>query len=103
MAVCRDQRYRILSHLARKYLCIPATSVRSERLFSMAGNIITAERFCRDPENVNRLCFLRDNLLELKQRCLKLLRNIWYNYPTHYKLYCECKHSCLLIGSNKDG
>ena len=57
-----EKRYFVLSHLAKKYLCIPATSVPSECLFSTAENIITAKRSCLDPDNVNMLCFLHDNL-----------------------------------------
>ena len=39
-------RYPILSKLARKYLCIPATSVPTERAFSSASNIVNAKRSC---------------------------------------------------------
>ena len=31
----------IMSQLARKYLCVCATSTSSERLFSAAGNVVT--------------------------------------------------------------
>ena len=43
----------LLSTMARKYLCIPGTSVPSERAFSTAGNIVNAKRSCLLPENKN--------------------------------------------------
>ncbi|XP_067236702.1 E3 SUMO-protein ligase ZBED1-like [Chanodichthys erythropterus] len=51
-----------LSKLARKYLCIPATSSPSERLFSTAGNVVTCQRTCLKPTKVNMLVFLAKNL-----------------------------------------
>lgn len=54
--------FPILSRLARKYLCVPATSSPSERLFSASGNIVTCERACLKPEMVDMLVFLAKNL-----------------------------------------
>ena len=54
--------YSHLASLAKKYLCIPATSVASERLFSTSGNIVTDKRCCLKPERVNMLTFLAKNL-----------------------------------------
>lgn len=51
-----------LARLARKYLCIPATSSPSERLFSTSGNIVTCQRTCLKPAKVDRLVFLAKNL-----------------------------------------
>jgi hypothetical protein len=42
----------------RKFLCIPATSVPSEQLFSKAGERISARRNRLDGKNVNMLLFL---------------------------------------------
>ena len=48
--------------MARKYLCITATSVPSEQLFSTAGNIVSDKRSALLPENVEKLLFLHSNL-----------------------------------------
>ncbi|XP_071786524.1 E3 SUMO-protein ligase ZBED1-like [Asterias amurensis] len=57
-----EPRFKLLGRMARKFLCIPATSVPSERLFSSAGNIVSAKRSCLLPSNVRYLTFLHDNL-----------------------------------------
>lgn len=51
-----------VARLARKYLCIPATSSASERAFSASGNIITCKRSCLKPNTVDQLVFLALNL-----------------------------------------
>ena len=47
-----------LARLARKLLCIPATSASSERIFSSAGLTITARRARLTQENASALLFL---------------------------------------------
>lgn len=54
--------YPRLSKLARRYLCIPATSSPSERLFSASGNVVTCQRSCLKPSKVDMLVFLCKNL-----------------------------------------
>nr|XP_014042140.1 unnamed protein product [Salmo salar] len=51
-----------LSHLAKKYLLLPATSSPSERVFSCSGNIVTCHRASLKPDAVDRLVFLAQNL-----------------------------------------
>ena len=55
-------RFPTIAKLAKKLLCIPATSTPSERLFSTAGYVINSKRACLDADNVNMLCFLAENL-----------------------------------------
>ncbi|XP_039510910.1 E3 SUMO-protein ligase ZBED1-like [Pimephales promelas] len=53
--------YPLLSLQAKRYLCVPGTSVPAERIFSTAGDIITAQRSCLLPEHVDQLLFLQKN------------------------------------------
>lgn len=55
-------RFKHLSALAKKYLCVAATSVASERVVSTSGNIVSAKRNRTDPELVDQLTFLAKNL-----------------------------------------
>lgn len=55
-------RFPRLAELARKFMCVPATSVPSERVFSTSGSIVNKQRCSLKPENVDMLVFLNKNL-----------------------------------------
>uniref|UniRef100_A0A668ALH7 BED-type domain-containing protein n=1 Tax=Myripristis murdjan TaxID=586833 RepID=A0A668ALH7_9TELE len=57
-----QQDLPLLSSLAKRYLCIPATSVASERVFSTAGDIVSTKRSLLKHEHVDQLIFLKKNL-----------------------------------------
>ena len=57
----KSGKYPKSSLLARKYLYIPATSVPSKRVFSTAGDIVTAQRSQLKSEHVDRLIVLKKN------------------------------------------
>ena len=59
---CHQNIFPILSHLARKYLSVCATSSPSERVFSTSGNIITSKRTCLKPDKVDQLVFLAKSI-----------------------------------------
>ena len=59
--VMRKSRYPALAKLAKKFLCIPASSVSSEPVFSTAGNLVSAKRSCLLLENVKLIVFLYEN------------------------------------------
>ena len=56
-------KYPLLSKLAKKYLCVPATSVESECVFSSLGLLLTKRRLSMTGDNVNRQLF-KDKLLK---------------------------------------
>jgi len=58
----RKSLYPRLFILARKRLCITATSVPCERLFSKAGHVITDQRSRMKPGKASQVLFLNQNL-----------------------------------------
>lgn len=58
---CRQLIYKELAPLALKYLCIVATSVPSERIFSKAGELVSARRSRLAPKTVQMVLFLNQN------------------------------------------
>lgn len=56
-----EGRFPALSKLAKSFLCIPATSTPSERIFSTAGNICSQKRASLSAEHVEKLTFLAMN------------------------------------------
>ena len=57
-----ESRYLRIAVIARKMLARPAISVPSERLFSIGGKLVTADRACLHPDTVDQLLFLNSYL-----------------------------------------
>lgn len=58
----KRDRMPLLSNLAKKYLCVQASSTPSKWVFSTAGDTVSVERAVRLlPEKVNMLVFLKKN------------------------------------------
>ena len=51
----------ILSQIAKQVLTIPASSAKSERVFSTGGNIVTKKRNRLNPELVETLILIKEN------------------------------------------
>ncbi|XP_051800523.1 E3 SUMO-protein ligase ZBED1-like [Acanthochromis polyacanthus] len=56
-----EGRFPTMSKLAKSFLCIPATSTPSERIFSAAGNICSQKRASLSSGHVEMLTFLAMN------------------------------------------
>lgn len=59
----RSLQFPILSKLARMYLCIPATSAPTERIFSLASRLISKARSQLDPETAGTIIYVNKNLV----------------------------------------
>nr|XP_054594517.1 E3 SUMO-protein ligase ZBED1-like [Nothobranchius furzeri] len=57
-----EHRFPHVAKVAKRLLCVPGTSVPSERIFSTAGDIVSANRSRLAPDSVDRLIFLHKNL-----------------------------------------
>ena len=66
-----QRRFPILAILARRFLCIPATSASSERVWSAAGNIYSKKRCRLHPETACAQLFLHNNLDPLMEHLPK--------------------------------
>ena len=56
------EEYPTLVRLARKYLCVSATSAQAERAFSRMGWLLNKRRLSLSGESVLMQLFLKDNL-----------------------------------------
>ena len=54
--------YPVLSHIARVYLAVPASSAPSERVFSTASLVLSDRRRKLEESRVARLMFLKQNM-----------------------------------------
>lgn len=61
----QKDRFQLLSPIARKWLGAVATSVPSERCFSVSGGTVTKKRNKLSSDHVDDLVFLHDNLRKL--------------------------------------
>ena len=56
----------ILSKLSRMVLAIPASSAKSERVFSTGGNIVTFKRTRLNPKKVEELIIIKENEVDVE-------------------------------------
>ena len=62
------ERYPILYSMALKYMCVPATSAPSERVFSVASKILTKFRNRLDPDTAGSILFIHGSLTWYKKQ-----------------------------------
>ncbi|XP_065645594.1 uncharacterized protein LOC136076057 [Hydra vulgaris] len=62
-----------LSSLARQILAIPASSTKSERVFSSDGNVVRSSRHNLHPEKVGQIILIRENVVLLEKFGKKIL------------------------------
>ena len=66
-----EKSYPTIKHLARKYLCIPASTASSERMFSITGILVNKHRNRLSAGSVTHMMFLKKNIKVLQQLNLR--------------------------------
>ena len=61
----------LLSFLVRVTFAVPVASSKSERVFSVAGNTVTAKRACLSPETVEECVVVKSNVSLLRELGLR--------------------------------
>ena len=61
-----QSQYPLLVKLVKVVFSVPAASSKSERVFSVAGNVVTPKRANLNPEKVEDLVVVKCNLRLLK-------------------------------------
>ena len=67
-----QKKFPLLSEAARKWLCLPASSAPSERIFSSGVNIVSYKRIKLQPEQVETLLCIQQNYDRVKIKTYKL-------------------------------
>ena len=67
-----QKKFPLLSETAWKWLCVPASSAPSERVFSSGGNIVSYKRTKLQPEQVEKLLYIQQNYDRVKIKTYKL-------------------------------
>ena len=62
-------QFPLLSYLARVVMAVPAASSKSERVFSVAGNIVTPKRASLNPAKVEQLIIVKCNMMLIEINC----------------------------------
>ena len=57
-----ERYYELIAKIAKKYLCIPGTSVPAKRVFSKVGELVSMRRNQLKPKIVNISLFLNKNI-----------------------------------------
>ena len=67
----KQGRFPRLQQLAKRFLCIPATSAASERCFSAAGRVIEARRNRLNPGTVDAILYLHSAKKKTAKKSVK--------------------------------
>ena len=93
-------RFPRLSRMAKLYMSVPATSVPSERVFSTAGDILTASRATLSPQHVDQLIFLKKKF-DWKGELIWIIRKTCGKASYVFLFYLRLFANCIFLKGTK--